>query len=141
MKVIWIVDHSVDAAASLRQTLFEKLETHQSSAIKGYLTASIYLDVIFSDGGPSEKPGEGLGCPGLIAIDTKYSDGKGVDLITRIRSHESMKDVKMVVHTYKGSSAEVAECVRAGADAVFRRPNAKAFAPEIVDYIMKNCPG
>jgi carbon storage regulator CsrA len=79
--------------------------------------------------GPSTDPRTR---PDLIVLDLKLPDLSGLDVLQRVRAHEPLRRIPVVMLSCSGSDSNIARCLDAGANAfMVKEPDGDRFRHEV----------
>jgi CheY-like chemotaxis protein len=108
------------------QLLKEVFENYHSIAIKHFLTGQSFLDELNG------------GLPCLIVLDINLPDIELKDMIHRIRSHELMGLIPIIVYSTTFSPAQQENCERHNIE-LFKKPNTVKEWDELALVMAMHC--
>jgi CheY-like chemotaxis protein len=95
--------------------------------IRHFLDGNSALDFLFSD-----PAGPKSGAPVLILLDLNLPDMQGTDILARVKGHDDLKRVPVVVLTTTDDKVEIQRCYDLGCNVYITKPvNYESFATAI----------
>lgn len=98
-----------------------------SNALKHFLDGTSALDYIFNDpAGPNQNG------PALVLLDLNLPDMSGTDILAKIKGHEKLHAVPVVILTTTDDKQEIQRCYDLGCNVYITKPvNYESFADAI----------
>lgn len=98
-----------------------------SNALKHFLDGTSALDYIFND-----PAGPGQNGPALVLLDLNLPDMSGTDILAKIKGHEKLHAVPVVILTTTDDKQEIQRCYDLGCNVYITKPvNYESFADAI----------
>ena len=77
------------------------------------------------------------GPPDLLLLDIELPDGDGFDVLARMRRHQSLSNLPIVLLTAKGEAGDIGRGLVLGADGYVTKPYTKNILAEVIRRVLK----
>lgn len=115
MQILLVEDNPNDAELAMlaiERTRFAGKVVHVDDGLK----AVEYLL------GTGEHAGNAPQRPGVVLLDLKLPKLNGIDVLTRVKSHERARDIPIVMLTSSREVSDIADCYRLGVNSYIVKP-------------------
>ena len=81
------------------------------------------------------------GAPDLLLLDIMLPDGDGFDVLAKMRRHQALGSLPIVMLTAKTDPADIGRGLVLGADGYITKPYTKNILADVIDRVLKRPPG
>lgn len=81
------------------------------------------------------------GAPDLLLLDVMLPDGDGFDVLGKMRRHQALGSLPIVLLTAKNDAADIGRGLILGADGYITKPYTKAILADVIERVLKRQPG
>ena len=80
------------------------------------------------------------GAPDLLLLDVMLPDGDGFDVLSKMRRHQALGSMPIVMLTAKADAADVGRGLVLGADGYITKPYTKNILADVIERVLKRAP-
>jgi CheY-like chemotaxis protein len=80
------------------------------------------------------------GAPDLLLLDVMLPDGDGFDVLSKMRRHQALGSMPIVMLTAKSDAADVGRGLVLGADGYITKPYTKNILADVIERVLKRAP-
>jgi len=114
-KIILLVEDNPDDVLLTQRALLENHITHELKVVQDGVAAMDYL----VDAASEEEP---PALPTVILLDLKLPQMDGLEVLKKIRAHEKLKRLPVVILTSSKEQQDILKSYNLGANSFFRKP-------------------
>jgi two-component system, OmpR family, alkaline phosphatase synthesis response regulator PhoP len=81
------------------------------------------------------------GAPDLLLLDIMLPDGDGFDVLSKMRRHQALGSLPIVLLTARNDPADIGRGLALGADGYITKPYTKNILSDVVERVLKRPPG
>jgi CheY-like chemotaxis protein len=81
------------------------------------------------------------GAPDLLLLDVMLPDGDGFDVLSKMRRHQALGSLPIVMLTARTDPADIGRGLVLGADGYLTKPYTKKILGEVIERVLKREPG
>ena len=81
------------------------------------------------------------GAPDLLLLDIMLPDGDGFDVLSKMRRHQALGSLPIVLLTARNDPADIGRGLALGADGYITKPYTKNILADVVERVLKRPPG
>ena len=81
------------------------------------------------------------GAPDLLLLDVMLPDGDGFDVLAKMRRHQALGSLPIVLLTSKNDPADIGRGLVLGADGYITKPYTRNVIAEVIERVLKPVPG
>ena len=81
------------------------------------------------------------GAPDLLLLDIMLPDGDGYDVLSKMRRHQALGSLPIVLLTARNDPADIGRGLALGADGYITKPYTKNILADVVERVLKRPPG
>jgi CheY-like chemotaxis protein len=77
------------------------------------------------------------GAPDLLLLDVMLPDGDGFDVLSKMRRHQALGSLPIVMLTARNEAADIGRGLALGADGYITKPYTKGILADVIDRVLK----
>jgi CheY-like chemotaxis protein len=81
------------------------------------------------------------GAPDLLLLDVMLPDGDGFDVLSKMRRHQALGSLPIVLLTARNEPADIGRGLALGADGYITKPYTKSILADVIARVLKHGPG